>query len=117
MPRLIDKGHCPHCGEDLPEPKPRVCPACMGSLQQRFLRAGCLSSAPPVLLFALVLAAPWADEEPGEPGKPVGRVELLAPPATQAERGPASDPDGLDHSGGTGAALAQESAAPRPATR
>jgi len=52
MPRLIREHRCPHCGEELAEPKPRVCPACAGSLQQRYLKAGCLSSAPPLLLLA-----------------------------------------------------------------
>ena len=56
MPRLIDEKHCPHCGVELPEPKPRSCPECMGSLQQRFLKAGCLSSGPAVLLVAAGLA-------------------------------------------------------------
>ncbi|MAE45611.1 MAG: hypothetical protein CMJ86_01850 [Planctomycetes bacterium] len=55
MPRLIDASRCPHCNEDLPDPIPRVCPACAGSLQQRFLRAGCLTSAPLLLLSAGVL--------------------------------------------------------------
>jgi predicted amidophosphoribosyltransferase len=50
MPRLIVEKECPHCGAQLPVPKPTSCPECMGSLQQRFLRAGCLSSAPPILL-------------------------------------------------------------------
>jgi len=49
MPRLIADDRCPHCGAALADPKPRVCPACAGSLQQRYLRAGCLSSAPLVL--------------------------------------------------------------------
>lgn len=53
-PRLIRDRDCPACGEALPEPKPRACPACGKSLQQRFLTAGCLTSAPPpLLLFAL----------------------------------------------------------------
>jgi hypothetical protein len=56
MPPLIPDKHCPHCGERLPEPKPRTCPSCMGSLQQRFLRFGCLSSAPLVLAAA---ASSW----------------------------------------------------------
>jgi predicted amidophosphoribosyltransferase len=60
MPRLIDKDICPHCGEALPEPKPRVCPECMGSLQQRFLKAGCVSAAPPVVLALLGAAWYWA---------------------------------------------------------
>jgi hypothetical protein len=55
MPRLIEQRRCPHCGEQLAEPKPRACPACAGSLQQRYLRAGCLSSAPPLTLLALGL--------------------------------------------------------------
>ena len=56
MPRLIDAKRCPHCGEQLPEPKPRVCPVCAGSLQKRFLQAGCLTSAPPpVILLAWLL--------------------------------------------------------------
>ncbi len=52
MPRLIEEDRCPHCAAELPEPKPRVCPACAGSLQQRYLRAGCLSSGPRLLLLA-----------------------------------------------------------------
>ncbi|MEM7515743.1 MAG: hypothetical protein AAF368_02305 [Planctomycetota bacterium] len=59
-PRLITDEQCPHCGAPLPsENRPRVCPSCAGSLQQRYLRAGCLSSAPKLLL-GLVLAALWA---------------------------------------------------------
>ena len=57
MPKLIDEGACPHCGAKIPEPKPRSCPSCMGSLQQRFLKAGCLSTGPTLLLFAL--GAAW----------------------------------------------------------
>ena len=53
MPRLIDEKHCPHCKTRLPEPKPRSCLECGGSLQKRYLKAGCLSSAPPVLLACL----------------------------------------------------------------
>jgi predicted amidophosphoribosyltransferase len=55
MPRLIEDDHCPHCDAALPEPKPRVCPACGGSLQQRYLRLGCLSSAPKLLALGWVL--------------------------------------------------------------
>ena len=55
MPRLIEERRCPHCGQELPEPRPRVCPACAGSLQQRYLKAGCLSSAPPLIAFAFTL--------------------------------------------------------------
>lgn len=54
MPRIIEQDRCPHCGAELPEAKPRVCPECAGSLQQRFLKAGCLHSGP-----ALVLAC-WS---------------------------------------------------------
>ncbi len=57
MPRLIPDKHCPHCGALLPDPKPRTCPQCMGSLQQRFLRYGCLSSAP--LLVCAAAGAWW----------------------------------------------------------
>lgn len=56
MTRLIEEKHCPHCGAELPKPKPRVCPTCGGSIQQRYLRAGCLSSAPPLFLLG---AAAW----------------------------------------------------------
>ncbi len=55
-PRLIDADRCPHCAEPLPDPVPRVCGACGGSLQQRYLKAGCISSAPKLVLFALGLA-------------------------------------------------------------
>ena len=55
-PRLIEGDRCPHCGAELPDPKPRVCPGCMGSLQKRYLSAGCLTSAPKLLLAALLLA-------------------------------------------------------------
>jgi hypothetical protein len=50
-PRILDVSRCPHCRGDLPRPPPRVCPACGGSLQKRFLAVGCLSSAPRVLLI------------------------------------------------------------------
>jgi hypothetical protein len=56
MPRLIPGKHCPHCRAELPEPKPRACPECGGTLQQRFLKAGCLTSAPKLLLLG---AAGW----------------------------------------------------------
>lgn len=55
MPRLIDEDYCPHCRAKLPVPKPTSCPRCAGSLNKRFLRVGCLSSAPPpMILFALL---------------------------------------------------------------
>jgi hypothetical protein len=53
MPQLIDAKRCPHCKALLPAPVPRVCPACAGSLQRRFLTAGCLTSAPKLLLVGL----------------------------------------------------------------
>lgn len=55
-PRLIEGDRCPHCGAELPEEKPRACPACAGSLQQRHLKLGCLSTAPKL---ALVAAGTW----------------------------------------------------------
>ncbi|MBM3988017.1 MAG: hypothetical protein FJ294_08700 [Planctomycetes bacterium] len=55
MPPLIEEQHCPHCAAALPEPKPRVCPACGGSLQQRYLRLGCLSSAPKLVALGWLL--------------------------------------------------------------
>ena len=58
-PRLIEDDHCPHCKARLAEPRPRVCPECAGSLQQRYLRAGCLTSAPKALLFLAPLPALW----------------------------------------------------------
>jgi predicted amidophosphoribosyltransferase len=58
-PRLIESNRCPHCGAELPEPKPHACPSCAGSLQQRFLRAGCLSSAPRLFLLALAAWLAW----------------------------------------------------------
>lgn len=55
MPRLIDSPYCPHCKAKLPVPKPRACPVCAGSINQRFLKIGCLTSAPPLVLFAFGL--------------------------------------------------------------
>jgi predicted amidophosphoribosyltransferase len=54
-PRLIEQDTCPHCGAELSSSKPRVCPECMGSLQKRYLASGCLTSAPKLILLALVL--------------------------------------------------------------
>lgn len=55
-PRLVEGATCPHCDAELPARKPRVCPACGGSLQKRYLTCGCLSSAPAgVLLLAALL--------------------------------------------------------------
>lgn len=52
MPRLVEGPRCPHCDAELPSPKPFACPQCAGSLGQRHLKAGCLTSAPKLLLFA-----------------------------------------------------------------
>jgi len=53
MPRPVEGRRCPHCDVELPEPKPLSCPKCAGSLRQRYLNAGCLTSAPKLLLVAL----------------------------------------------------------------
>lgn len=58
-PRLLKTRRCPHCKAQLPQPTPRVCPACGGSLQQRYLAAGCLSSAPKLLLLAWLVVECW----------------------------------------------------------
>lgn len=55
MPRLLKTRNCPHCRAPLSRPVPRVCPACAGSLQQRYLAFGCLSSAPKLLVASLGL--------------------------------------------------------------
>lgn len=55
-PRILDVKQCPHCGERLGSPVPRVCPACGGSLQKRYLSLGCLSTAPVFLALATVAA-------------------------------------------------------------
>ena len=57
-PRILELDRCPHCKGKLERPTPRSCPHCAGSLQQRYLKAGCLSSAPRLLFFALL--AGWA---------------------------------------------------------
>ena len=59
MSRLLDADTCPHCKEPLPEPTPRTCPACGGSLQQRYLQSGCLSSKPLVALVGLGGVGAW----------------------------------------------------------
>ena len=55
MPRVLETKRCPHCNEPVPNPVPRACPACGGSLQKRYLTAGCLTSKPPILLLGLSL--------------------------------------------------------------
>ena len=54
-PRILEVERCPHCQAELPKPTPRVCPECAGSLQKRFLSAGCLSSAPPLFLIGALV--------------------------------------------------------------
>lgn len=54
-PKILEVSRCPACKAELPHPPPRICPACGGSLQQRYLKAGCLTSAPKLLLFAVGL--------------------------------------------------------------
>lgn len=58
MPKLKNLTHCPHCGEELPQPMPAGCPACGGFMRGRFAKAGCLSGSSKLLLFAL--ATWWA---------------------------------------------------------
>jgi hypothetical protein len=53
-PRILDARTCPHCKAALPDPTPRVCPSCAGSLQQRFWKLGCLTTAPKLFLLAAV---------------------------------------------------------------
>lgn len=55
MPRVLELKNCPHCGADLPKPSPRVCPSCGGSLQQRYLKAGCISAGPAIVLLGVGL--------------------------------------------------------------
>ncbi|TAJ25421.1 MAG: hypothetical protein EPO68_00060 [Planctomycetota bacterium] len=52
-PRILKTDKCVHCGVALEQPTPRLCPKCGGSLQQRYLKWGCLSSKPLVLLVGL----------------------------------------------------------------
>lgn len=58
-PRILETQSCPHCEAPLPRPTPRVCPACAGSIQQRYLRAGCLTSKPLLVLFGACLWRLW----------------------------------------------------------
>ena len=59
MPRLIDRGTCPHCGAARKDRESGSCDQCGGSLQQRHLKAGCVSTAP-LWIAVLSLAAVWA---------------------------------------------------------
>lgn len=60
-PRLLETDRCPHCKGELGKPTPRVCTHCGGSLQQRYLKAGCLTSAPKLLIVGAGLA--WLARE------------------------------------------------------
>ena len=84
-PRLIDDKHCPHCKAELPDPKPRVCPECAGSLQKRYLASGCLSSRPALVLLAAGAAffAARAEPDPAQETAPT-TVEPAATPPVQA---------------------------------
>jgi ABC-type ATPase with predicted acetyltransferase domain len=55
-PRILDTRKCPHCGVELEPPTPRVCPKCAGSLQLRYLKSGCLTSKPMLVLFGTCVA-------------------------------------------------------------
>jgi len=76
-PRVLKTRICPHCKADLAKPTPRSCPKCGGSLQQRYLKAGCISSAPKLLLIGMglwwlvlaPLAAPGAQDKPAKPAE------------------------------------------------
>ena len=59
-PRILETRRCPHCKVELPDPTPRVCPACAGSLQQRHLKLGCLTSAPKLFLAGAIVWGAWA---------------------------------------------------------
>jgi hypothetical protein len=50
---MIEADRCPHCRAELERPLPRACPACGGSLQKRYLSAGCLTSRPMLVLLAV----------------------------------------------------------------
>ncbi|MBL8802264.1 MAG: hypothetical protein JNN27_09730 [Planctomycetes bacterium] len=54
-PKSSSPERCPHCDAELPanarEQRLRACPQCAGSLRQKHLKAGCLTSAPKQLLL------------------------------------------------------------------
>jgi predicted amidophosphoribosyltransferase len=58
-PRILKVRRCPHCKAELSQPAPRVCPSCGGSLQQRYLVSGCLTSAPKLLLLGWIIVECW----------------------------------------------------------
>lgn len=84
-PRVLETRRCPHCKAELSEPTPRVCPTCGGSIQKRFLSAGCLTSAPPPVILVCVLAFG-------------GNGDAVEPAPTDAAKpvaGPAPAPDAV----------------------
>lgn len=106
MSPLIDAKHCPHCKAALTQPLPRTCPECAGSLQQRFLASGCLTTKPPVIAF--LLAGGLALALRG------GAPAAAAPqPAAQQEEGRGALQDatgeGADHESGGAQRTANES--------
>ena len=58
MPRLLDNDKCPHCGSIRKDRGSGSCDSGGGSLQQRHLKAGCVSTAPLWIAMAY-LAGTW----------------------------------------------------------
>ena len=58
MPRLLETDKCPHCGATRKDLESGSCDSCGGSLQQRHLKAGCVSAAPLWIAMAC-LAGTW----------------------------------------------------------
>lgn len=79
-PRIEQRKQCPHCRAALPQPTPRVCPQCAGSLQKRFLSIGCLSSAPPLILALCGLAALFREDSRGSRAHEPQREWVETPP-------------------------------------
>jgi hypothetical protein len=90
-PRILRLARCPHCRSDLSQPTPRMCPHCGGSLQKRFLTAGCLTSAPPIVLaFAALAFGASRAREQGRARATSARETVTVPDA--AKRSGASGP-------------------------
>lgn len=104
--RIIDAKHCPHCKARLPQPVPRTCPECAGSLQQRFLASGCLTTKPPAIAFllagGLALAARGGDASAAttaaEPSAARAELETQARPSAGDDTPPAPRDDSLTSS-------------------
>jgi hypothetical protein len=84
MSRVVERKNCPHCKAKLPEPTPRMCPECAGSLQKRFLSLGCFTTAPPIVLALvgaglLARGAPSDDAETRETSLPEPIVRSGSP--------------------------------------